>query len=82
MTECHAGRSAFFGGRWTSPCPNEGRNVIGSPSAEPIRLCDEHFEQVAGAGLVKEQNLSKADFDKREQQRVKPGRRWFRRGQG
>jgi len=80
MTECHAGRSAFFGGRWTTPCPNPARHVIGSPNAEPIRLCDEHFEQVTNAGLVAEQNIGDAEFERREQQKVtakKVRRGWF-----
>jgi hypothetical protein len=81
---CHSGRTAFFGGAWTEPCPEPGRHVVGSPSADPIRLCDEHFRQVNEAGLVTEPFIAPTEFDRREEQRSgvpaqKPRRRWFRK---
>jgi hypothetical protein len=79
---CHAGRSALFGGRWHEPCPNYARNYIGSPEADPIILCDEHFRQVNEAGLVNEPYLGRQEYERREQQRVeerRKGRPWFRR---
>jgi hypothetical protein len=46
-TECAAGRTAFFGGRWTVPCPITGRHRVGSSQADAIMLCDDHFRQVS-----------------------------------
>jgi hypothetical protein len=79
---CHAGRSAFFGGRWQEPCPNYARNHIGSPEADPIILCDDHFRQVNEAGMVKEPNIGPQEYERREQQRAAERRkthRWLRR---
>ena len=79
---CHAGRSAFFGGRWQEPCPNYGRHHIASPTAAPIVLCDGHFQQVNEANLVKEPYLGKEEFERREGQRageLSKRRWWFRR---
>jgi hypothetical protein len=45
-TECAAGRTAFFGGRWTVPCPITGRHQVGSSQGGAIMLCDDHFRQV------------------------------------
>lgn len=72
MTDCDAGRTAFFDGTWTTPCPTEAIHHIGSPAAEPIRLCEEHFQQVLAAGLVTDPNIAPEDFDKRE--KVRTGR--------
>jgi hypothetical protein len=44
--ECAAGRTAFFGGRWTVPCPITGRHRVASAQGEGIMLCDDHFRQV------------------------------------
>jgi hypothetical protein len=66
---CAAGRTSFFGGRWREPCPQNARHSIGSPRAEPIWLCDEHFTEVDDAGLVAEPNLTEAEFQRREQAR-------------
>jgi hypothetical protein len=84
MPLCHAGRTAFFGGSWTQPCPEPGRHAIGSPNTDPIRLCDEHFRQVNEAGLVTEPFIAPPEFDRREAQRtgtpeVKARKRWFGR---
>jgi hypothetical protein len=79
---CHAGRSAFFGGRWQEPCPNYARHHIGSPTADPIVLGDEHFQQVNEAGLVTEPFLDPQEYKHRERQRAgerSKGRWWFRR---
>jgi hypothetical protein len=79
---CHAGRSAFFGGRWQEPCPNYARHYIASPESDPIVLCDGHFEQVNEAGQVKEPYLDPQDYERREQQRVgehSKRHRWFLR---
>jgi len=85
-TLCDAGRTAFFGGRWGEPCPAPAIHVIGSPDAEPIRLCDEHFGQVNEAGLVDDVNIGDEDFQRREAERLGSGaptpprrRRWFGR---
>ena len=45
--ECAAGRTAFFGGRWTVPCPITGRHRVGSGQGDGILLCDDHFRQVS-----------------------------------
>jgi hypothetical protein len=77
---CAAGRTAFFGGRWTEPCENGGRHSIGHPGGDPVRLCDVHFEQVNAVGLVNEPNMSEADFQLREQERAgAKKRRWLSR---
>jgi hypothetical protein len=78
---CAAGRTAAFGGRWTEPCPSQARHSVGSPNAEPIWLCDEHFAQVSGAGLVKEQNIGEAEYQRRETKRRASSqpRHWFAR---
>lgn len=83
MTECDAGRTAFFDGTWTTPCPETVMHHIGSPAAEPIRLCDIHFQQVLAAGLVTDPNLPAKEFEKREKLRTGRGglRGVFRRGQ-
>ena len=62
---CHAGRSAFYGGRWRLPCPEEGVHVIGSsPGSDPIVLCDRHFHQVAADGLVTNVNIGPDEFER------------------
>ena len=63
---CAAGKTAFFGGRWSEPCGGLGRNTVGSPGADPVPLCDEHFRQVQEAGLIAEPNITDADFQRRE----------------
>ena len=73
--ECHAGRTAFFGGAWTEPCPNRARHAIGSPEAEPIWLCDEHFNDVNAANLVTEPNIDEDEYQRREADR-QGNRRW------
>jgi len=81
--ECASGRSAFFGGAWTEPCPNQARHAIASPTAEPIWLCDEHFNEVNAAGLVKEPDIGEDEYQDREAERQGSGkRRWpWQRGQ-
>jgi hypothetical protein len=82
---CAAGRSAFFGGSWTEPCDRTSIHSIGSPKAEPIWLCDEHFQEVKAAGLVKEAFIDETEFQRRERERLAvtaaqpTPRRWFRR---
>ena len=66
VPECSAGRTSFFGGKWTEPCVAVGRHAIGSPDKGPIRLCDEHFRQVNEAGLVNEPYIGEKEFQKRE----------------
>jgi hypothetical protein len=63
-----AGREADFGGRWTEPCPEIGRNLIGSegPHLPVIELCDEHFAQVNEAGLITEPNLGEGEAGRSE----------------
>lgn len=76
--KCDAGRTSFFGGKWTEPCPNDFVHEIGSPRKEPIRLCDAHFQEVFQAGLVAEPMIGDAEFERREAER-KAGadkRRW------
>jgi hypothetical protein len=73
-----ADRSAFFGGRWQEPCPSYARNHTGSPEADPIILCDEHFRQVSDAGMVKEPYLDPQEYDRREQPRVGERRKTHR----
>ena len=77
---CAAGRSAGFGGRWTVPCPTKARHSIGSPNAEPVWLFDQHFAEVSEAGLVKDQNIGEAEYQRREIERRVPSqpRRWLR----
>lgn len=67
---CEAGRRANFGGRWKVPCMEYGRNMIGNPSLDPIKLCDQHFAEVNEAGLVDETNIDPAEFRRRERRRV------------
>lgn len=50
--------------------PNYARHHIGSPEADPIILCDEHFRQVNEAGMVKEPYLEPHEYERREQKRV------------
>ena len=82
---CPAGRTAFFDGSWTVPCERTSIHSIGSPKAEPIWLCDEHFQEVKAAGLVKETFIDETDFRRREGERLAvtaappPPRQWFRR---
>lgn len=54
---CVAGRTAFFGGRWTEPCPLEAIHRVVS-SNMTIDLCDPHFQQVHQAGLISAPYLS------------------------
>jgi hypothetical protein len=65
-TYCDAGWRAFHYGRWRDYCMNPSRHIIGSNAnvCAPA-LCDEHFQQVAAAGLVTEQNLGESDFYRR-----------------
>lgn len=56
---CDAGRIAFFGGRWKTPCPVDieaaGRiHVIYAQNGTKLELCDAHFEAVNRANLVTE----------------------------
>jgi hypothetical protein len=41
-------------------------HAITSPADEPILLCDKHFQEVSSAGLVKDHNIGKKEFDRRE----------------
>ena len=66
---CDAGRSAGFGGKWRTPCPDKAMHYITSPALPPIKLCDRHFQEVAAAGLVKDQNIGPEEYDRREQER-------------
>jgi glycerophosphoryl diester phosphodiesterase len=84
---CAAGRTAFFGGRWTTACPAAAIHEVGSPAQDPILLCDEHFRQVHAAGLVTDPYLDKEEYDRRERERLgvaeasspRRKRRWFQR---
>jgi hypothetical protein len=82
VTDCDSGRTALFDGTWTAPCPEPAIHHIGSPAAEPIRLCEGHFQQILAAGLVKEPNLDPTEYQKRENARTKPasGKGFLRRG--
>jgi hypothetical protein len=55
---CDAGRTAFLGGRWTTPCPVDvdaaGRIHVVYAEIGQIELCDAHFDEVNRAGLVSE----------------------------
>lgn len=64
---CAAGKTAFFGGRWTVLDAHDaiGRHVIGSDIGVAIHLCDEHFQQVLEAGLVTEPYIDEAEFERR-----------------
>lgn len=65
---CMAGRSVFFGGRWKQPCeePLFGRiHVIAAPGSQEILLCDKHFMQVQGAGLVDEPYVDREEWQRR-----------------
>ena len=66
--KCDAGRGCGYGGRWKMPCPHEAMHAIASPSMPPIHLCEEHFREVAAAGLVADQNITKEEFDLRRNQ--------------
>lgn len=66
--ECDAGRRAFFGGRWTTPCTYEGDriHIIGSPGIKAaIHLCDRHFLEVSQAGHVEEPFIDEGEFERR-----------------
>ena len=69
---CAAGRTAFFGGRWTEACIGEGRRVIGSRGNEPIRLCEAHFAEVSAGSLVKDPAMTEAEFKRWEQELMRP----------
>lgn len=56
---CMAGRTAFFGGRWSRipPCARQSEHRITAPPGDPttyppIELCEGHFRQVLAAGLI------------------------------
>lgn len=58
---CWAGRKAFAGGRWTTPCPRSmlPTHVItdpDTPGAPEILLCTFHYEEVLALGFVTEPN--------------------------
>jgi hypothetical protein len=53
------------------PCPNVAIHAITNPGSPPILLCDQHFQEVSAAGLVKDPNISKEEFDRRERERLK-----------
>lgn len=61
MQECFAGRKAFFGGRWTEPCPYDGDayHHVFAPGDIEIVLCPDHFDQVLEAGLVSQPYISR-----------------------
>jgi hypothetical protein len=44
-------------------------HYITSPALPPIKLCDRHFQEVAAAGLVKDQNIGPEEYDRRENER-------------
>jgi hypothetical protein len=67
---CQAGRQCGFGGKWITPCPAEAIHAIASPAQAPILLCDQHFQEVAAAGLVVDVNIGKEEFDRREKERT------------
>jgi hypothetical protein len=76
---CAAGRTAFFNGAWTQACENRAMYAIASPAAEPMWLCDEHFEEVARTDLVEDPYVGEAEYRPREAQSIdgQPGeRRW------
>ena len=45
-------------------------HYITSPALPPIKLCDRHFQEVAAAGLVKDQNIGTEEYERREKQRL------------
>lgn len=58
---CWAGRKAFAGGRWKTPCtrsmlPTHVITDPDTPGAPEIRLCTHHYEEVLALGLVEEPN--------------------------
>ena len=63
-----AGREAEFGGRWTEPCPELGRNLIASegPELPVIHLCDGHFAEVNAAGMVTEPFVGEGEAGRQE----------------
>jgi hypothetical protein len=76
---CDAGRTSFFGGRWTQPCEVRAHHSIGSPGAAPIELCDVHCQEVAEADLVVDQNITEETYQRRENLRKSaPGRTFLR----
>ena len=68
---CQAGRECGFGGKWTTPCPNEAIHGITSPARPPILLCDRHFKEVNAAGLIVDENIGKEEYDRREEERCR-----------
>jgi hypothetical protein len=68
---CEAGRRCGMGGKWRTPCCEVAIHAICSPAAQPILLCDKHFQEAAAAGFVKDQNIGKEEFDRRESHRRK-----------
>lgn len=63
LPNCEAGRTAFFGGHWRLPCIRPGRHVIGIEiGADAVRLCDEHFGEVASAGLVPREPITEERY--------------------
>lgn len=71
---CAAGRTAFFGGRWTVLDAHDeiGRHVIGSPGGVVVHLCDKHFAEVNAAGLVTEPNIGEEELERRMGRRPTP----------
>jgi hypothetical protein len=70
MRTCHAGRKAFFNGKWSQPCLNKSIHYIVWPNGSPIELCDEHFFEVSAAGLITEPNISEKEAMRRETERI------------
>lgn len=66
---CQAGSRCGLGGKWTTPCSSPAIHGIANPGSEPILLCDKHFREVSADGLVKDENIGKEEFDRREQKR-------------
>lgn len=65
-----AGRSAFLGGRWKTPCqrPLVGDRIhlIAAPGHEnPIRLCDHHFLEAQAAGFVNDPFVTQDEYVRR-----------------
>lgn len=69
MTMCQAGKECGMSGWWTVPCDKPAVHGITNPAGPPILLCDLHFMEVSAAGLVKDENIGKEEFDRRERVR-------------
>lgn len=63
---CHAGRYAFLGGEWRTPCRMQLRHIIGTEGMEmTIALCDRHFREANRYSLITDIDVGEQEFKRR-----------------